>query len=125
MCNFFNGLLNTLLKKYVPTTLFVKVLINSFFSVGYPCNVSHTLKELTTFRADYMNAKTQAYATISTEGRLSEKDMDIEKEDSLAKNMLNYYMISAGLYTNILNKDYMLPSTISGKERRVTREVES
>lgn len=88
-------------------------------------NMNHTLKELTTFRADYMNAKTQAYATISTEGRLSEKDIDIEKEDSLAKNMLNYYMLSAGLYTNILNKDYMLPSTISGKERKVTREVES
>lgn len=87
--------------------------------------MEHTLEELTTYRADYMDAKSVAYSTIATNGMVSEKDIDITQEDSLSKNMLNYYMLASGLYTNIINVDYLLPSTIKSKGKRVEREVEN
>lgn len=87
-------------------------------------NMDHTMKELSTWRADYMNAKSIAYSTIANTGMISEKDIPIENEDSLAKNMLNYYMLGSCLYTNIINKDYMLPITVKNRKRKVTREVE-
>ena len=87
-------------------------------------NMDHTMKELSTWRADYMNAKSIAYSTIANTGMISEKDIPIENEDSLAKNMLNYYMLGSCLYTNIINKDYMLPITVKNRSRKVTREVE-
>ena len=76
-----------------------------------------------TIRADAMDAKSVAYATIATKGNLSQEDYSTSREDSLARNMLNYYMLASGLYTNILNVDYMLPRTIEDKTRRVDREV--
>lgn len=88
-------------------------------------NMNNTMEELTTFRADYMDAKSVAYSTIATTGTLSKNDIPIEQEDSLSKNMLNYYMLCSGLYTNIVNIDYMLPSTVKNKGKRVTREVEN
>lgn len=86
-------------------------------------NMNATMKELSTWRADYMNAKAIAYNTIANTGTISDKDIPIENEDSLAKNMLNYYMLGSCLYTNIINQDYMLPSTVKNRQRRVEREV--
>ena len=85
-------------------------------------NMFDTMEELSTWRADYMNAKSIAYSTIANTGIVYQKDIPISNEDSLAKNMLNYYMLGSGIYTNIINKDYMLPTTIKDKERRVNRE---
>ena len=85
-------------------------------------NMDHTMKELTTFRADAMNAKSVAYSTIATTGTLSEKDIPIEQADFTSKNTLNYYLLGAGLYTNIVNEDYLLPITVKNRQRRVTRE---
>lgn len=82
-----------------------------------------TMKEMSTFRADYMDAKSAAYQTISTMGRVSEKDIPIDDVDSIAKNTLNAYMVSSLLNTNILNKDYMLPKTIADKQKKVVRET--
>ena len=87
--------------------------------------MDHTLTELTTYRADYMDAKSVAYSTIATNGMVSEKDINLAQEDSLSKNMLNYYMLASGLYTNIINVDYLLPNTIKSKGKRVEREVEN
>lgn len=86
-------------------------------------NLDKTMEELMTIRADAMDAKSVAYATIATKGNLSQEDYSTSREDSLARNMLNYYMLASGLYTNILNVDYMLPRTIEDKTRRVDREV--
>ena len=71
-----------------------------------------------------MDAKNIAYSTIAVKGDLSKEDYNVHREDSLAKNMLNYYMLCSGLYTNILNADYMLPRTTAEKTRKVTRETE-
>lgn len=86
-------------------------------------NMDHTMKELSTFRADAMNAKSVAYATIATTGTLSEKDIPIDQDDFTSKNTLNYYLLGSCIYTNIVNQDYMLPITVRNKERRVVREV--
>ena len=71
-----------------------------------------------------MNAKSIAYQTISTLGRISESEIPIDEEDSIAKNTLNAYMVSALINTNILNKDYMLPKTLADRKQKVVREVE-
>ena len=83
-----------------------------------------TMKELSTWRADYMDAKTNAYQTISTLGKVSDSDVPIDPMDSIAKNTLNVYMTSSLLNTNILNQDYMLPKTIAGRKAKVEREVD-
>ncbi len=81
-----------------------------------------TMEEMSTWRADYMDAKSEAYQTISVLGKISEKDIKISETDSIAKNTLNAYMISSLLNTNILNNDYMLPKTLADKQAKVSRE---
>ena len=82
-----------------------------------------TMDELSTWRGDYMDAKSIAYQTISTLGKISAADIPIEETDSIAKTTLNAYMISSLLNTNILNVDYMLPKTIQDRRAKVTRET--
>ena len=84
--------------------------------------MTKTSKELTTWRADYMDAKSVAYQTISATGKISSKDVDLDPNDSLAKNMLNCYLLSAGIYTNILNVDYMLPRTLANRQKKIIRQ---
>ena len=84
--------------------------------------MTKTSKELTTWRADYMDAKSVAYQTISATGKISSKDIDLDPNDSLAKNMLNCYLLSAGIYTNILNVDYMLPRTLANRQKKIIRQ---
>ena len=83
-----------------------------------------TMDELSTWRADYMDAKTKAYQTISTKGSVSDDDIDISEYDSIAKNTLNAYMVSSLVNSNILNVDYMMPKTIANRRAKVTRESE-
>lgn len=83
-----------------------------------------TMKEMSTFRADYMDAKSIAYQTITTTGTLSQDDVPISNYDSLSKNQFNTYLVGSLLNTNMLNVDYLLPATIANRQRRVTREIE-
>lgn len=82
-----------------------------------------TMEEMATWRADYMDAKSIAYQTISTLGKVSEKDIPIDDIDSIAKNTLNSYLVSSLLNTNILNNDYMLPKTLADRKAKVVRET--
>lgn len=82
-----------------------------------------TMEEMSTYRADYMDAKSAAYQTISTLGILSRDDIDIAETDSISKNTLNAYMVASLLNTNIINQDYLLPKTIADRKQKVTREV--
>lgn len=86
--------------------------------------MDQTMKELSTYRADFMDAKSIAYQTIATTGKLSQKDLPIENRDSLSKNLLNAYLIGSLLNSNIVNVDYLLPATIENRRRKVTRETE-
>lgn len=82
-----------------------------------------TMEEFSTWRADYMDAKSTAYQTISTLGKISEKDIPLDPVDSISKNTLNTYMVSSLINTNILNNDYLLPKTIANRKSKVVREV--
>ena len=84
-----------------------------------------TMEEMSTWRADYMDAKSAAYQTISTLGRISRDDIDIEDVDSISKNTLNAYMVASLINTNILNVDYMLPKTMLDKKPKITRETDN
>lgn len=83
-----------------------------------------TMEELSTWRADYMDAKASAYQTLSTLGMINQSDIPIDDNDSIAKNTLNAYMVASLLNTNILNNDYMLPKTLADKKPKVVRETE-
>lgn len=86
--------------------------------------LDQTMDEFSTWRADYMDAKSVAYQTISTLGKVSKKDIPIDPMDSIAKNTMNAYMVSALLSTNMLNNDYMLPKTIKDRSPKVQRETD-
>ena len=85
--------------------------------------LDETMEEMSTWRADYMDAKSAAYQTISTLGVISKDDIPINENDSISKNTLNAYLTSALINTNILNQDYLLPKTIADRNRKVVREV--
>ena len=86
--------------------------------------MDQTMKELSTYRADYMDAKSIAYQTITTTGKLSQSELPLSNDDSLSKNLLNTFLVGSLLNSNIINVDYMLPITLANKKRRVNREVE-
>lgn len=83
--------------------------------------LDRTMKELSTWRADYMDAKSIGYQTISALGEISEDDIPIDEEDSLSKNMFSYYMLGACLMTNIINEDNLLPITLNERKRKIER----
>ena len=85
--------------------------------------LDNTMEEMSTYRADYMDAKSAAYQTISTLGMLSKDDISISEDDSISKNSLNAYLVSSLINTNILNQDYLLPKTIADRNRGIRREV--
>ena len=86
--------------------------------------MDQTMKEFSTYRADYMDAKSIAYQTITTTGKLSQSDLDLTNRDSLSKNLLNAFLVGSLLNSNIVNVDYMLPATIENRQRKTTRETE-
>lgn len=85
--------------------------------------LDNTMEEMSTYRADYMDAKSTAYQTISTLGTLSRDDISISEDDSISKNTLNAYMVSSLITTNILNQDYLLPKTIADRKQKIRRET--
>lgn len=85
--------------------------------------LDNTMEEMSTYRADYMDAKSAAYQTISTLGTLSRDDISISEDDSISKNTLNAYMVSSLITTNILNQDYLLPKTIADRKQKIRRET--
>ena len=83
-----------------------------------------TMDEMSTWRADYMDAKATAYQTINTLGRISQSEVPIDEADSISKNTLNAYMVSSLINTNILNTDYLLPKTLANRKAKVVRETD-
>lgn len=81
-----------------------------------------TLEEFSTIRADYMDAKSQAYATIATTGTLSKDDYDLQRSDGLANNLISSYLIAAHIGTNLVNTDGYTPYTLKEKAKKTSRE---
>lgn len=85
--------------------------------------LDNTIEEFARPRADSMRAKDATYSTIMTLGKVSKDDVPIDQDDSLSKNLLNVYMLSCGLNSNLVNQDLYLPKTIKNKQRKVERET--
>ena len=83
--------------------------------------LDYNMDEFSRMRADSLNAAAQADQTIADKGYLSEKDYVVEKDDNLAKNMLNVYLIAANIHSNLVDEQYMTPFTARNKQRAVER----
>lgn len=86
--------------------------------------LSYTAKEFSTFKADALGAKDQAYGAINSIGDVYQQDIVFRQDDSLARNMISSYMIGSHLMTNLVINDYMTPATVQGRHSKVTRETE-
>lgn len=85
--------------------------------------LTKTMEELARPKADSIKAKNMMYSSISTTGQVSTKDYVVDIDDSLAKNLLNVYLIGSQLNSNLINQDYLLPYTIANRTRKVEREA--
>lgn len=82
-----------------------------------------TMREFSRPRADSMKAKSAMYSAINTYGQVNLDDIPIDIDDSLAKNLMNVYLIGSMLNSNLVNQDYYLPYTLRNKGKSVEREV--
>ena len=80
-----------------------------------------TIRELSTYRADAMDAKSRFYNQINTTGMVSQKDVEVTKDDSLARNLLNSYLLGAHINSNLVNEEDYLPITLSQRSRKTQR----
>lgn len=78
--------------------------------------------EFAKIKGDSMLVKNQAYNNINLTGDVRITDLDIDRTDSLGRNMISAYMISSHLQTNMINQDYLLPMTTKNKKTRIERE---
>lgn len=83
--------------------------------------LDYNIDEFSRMRADSLKAATEADAIITDKGTLSDKDFTIAKDDNLAKNMLNVYLIAANIHSNLIDSNYMTPLTAKNKSRAVER----
>lgn len=78
-----------------------------------------TMDEFARSRADATSAMTQMSNTILANGYVTDKDIQVSKDDSLGKNMLNVYLLGAGIASNLIDIDYMTPYTAKNRAPRV------
>ena len=74
--------------------------------------LTNTMEELVGPRADAMQAKNAMYNIISTKGEVSLEDLPKNQDDFLSKNLANVYLLSAHIYTNIMNVDNYTPYSL-------------
>lgn len=84
-------------------------------------SLDKTADEFARPRADALRATAQMNNIIATKGFVSEKDIVIEKDDSLAKNMLNVYLLGANIHSNLVDIEYMTPYTAKNKHQTIER----
>ena len=82
-----------------------------------------TMMELARPKADAIRAKNIMYNDINTLGDVDDDDIVLEKDDSMAKNLMSVYLIGSQLGCQLVDEDYMVPHTYKNKTRRVEREV--
>ena len=75
-----------------------------------------TINEFSKYRADSMNAKNELYNLININGTVTQKEVPVDIDDSLSKNLLNTYLIGSGFNSNLINQGYYLPYTIKNKQ---------
>ena len=83
--------------------------------------LDYTMDEFRTVKADAMPASAEMIATIVDKGSVSQNDYAVTKVDGLARNMLNVYLLGAGIYSNLIDREYMTPLTARNKKKRIER----
>jgi hypothetical protein len=83
--------------------------------------LDYTMDEFARPKADAMAAMSQMSNTILAKGYVEDKDITVAKDDSLAKNLLNVYLIGANIHSNLIDIDYMTPYTAKNKQQRIER----
>ena len=78
-----------------------------------------TMDEFARPKADAMSSISQMSNAILANGYVSDKDLQIPSDDSLGKNLLNYYLLGAHIASNLVNIEYMTPYTAKNKTPRV------
>ena len=84
--------------------------------------LEYTMDEFARPKADAMSAMSQMANTIMSKGFVSMDDLQIAKDDSLGKNMLNVYLIGAHIHSNLVDIDYYTPYTARNKQHQIERE---
>lgn len=82
-----------------------------------------TMYEFSRPRADAMAAKAAMNAAISTKGYVTQADIPNDQDDMLSRHLVDVYMMSALLETNLLNQDGYTQYTLKNKKRKVEREA--
>lgn len=82
-----------------------------------------TMDEMSRARADSLRAANEMVSVIMSKGSVSDKDITVAKEDNLSKNMVNVYLLGAGIHSNLIDTEYMTPYTARNKQLGYTREV--
>lgn len=80
------------------------------------------MKELATFRADAMEAKSEFYNIINTTGMVKLSDVELDTKDSLARNNLNVWLLGAAINSNLINDGDYIPRTIEDKDLKLNRK---
>jgi hypothetical protein len=83
--------------------------------------LEYTMDEFARPKADAMGAMAQMSNTIMSKGYVSEKDINVAKDDSIGKNLLNVYLIGANIHSNLVDIDYMTPYTAKNKQQKIER----
>jgi len=81
-----------------------------------------TMYEFARPKADSMKAKAAMNAAISTKGFVTQDDIPNDPNDSLSRNLVDVYMMSALLETNLINEDGYTAYTLKNKHRQVQRQ---
>lgn len=84
--------------------------------------LDYTMDEFARPKADAMAAMTQMSNAIMSKGFVSDKDIDVAKDDSIGKNLLNVYLIGAHIHSNLVDIDYMTPYTAKNKQHQIERQ---
>ena len=84
--------------------------------------LDETIDEFRSVKADAMQASAEMIATIASKGSVSQNDYVLTKQDGIARNLLNVYLIGAGIHSNLIDADYMTPYTARNKMAKVERQ---
>lgn len=84
--------------------------------------LDYTMDEFARVRADSMRAAAEMNSIILAKGTVSEKDFTVAKDDNIAKNTLNVYLLGSNIYSNLVDINYMTPHTSSNRQRKIDRE---
>ena len=77
--------------------------------------LDYTMEEFARPKADAIEAMNQMSAEILSKGYVSNSDIEINKTDSIGKNLFNTYLLGAHIYSNLIDTDYYTPLTIANK----------